>query len=66
MLNNETLKHLKLKHPQPKKVDKNALLSDIPKKIHPVKFESIDVELVRKAVTKTMGGSGPSGMDVNG
>ena len=62
----ETLKHIKLKHPQPKKGDKNALLSDISEKIHAVKFESIDVEIVRQDATKTMGGSDPSGMDSNG
>lgn len=52
-LNNETLKHRKLKHSQLKKADRNALVSDIPERIHAVKLESIDAELVRRAATKT-------------
>lgn len=44
----------------------NALLTDIPKRIHTVKFESMDEELAMKAATKTRGTSGPSGMDEDG
>ena len=65
-LNNETLKQLKLKHPQPKKADKTILLPDTPERIHPVRFELIDADLIKKAATKTRGGSGPSGMDADG
>ena len=45
-LNNETLTLLKLKYPQPKKTDKNAVLSDILERTDAVKFESIDAELL--------------------
>ena len=62
-LNDTTLKQLKLKHSEAKVADKTVLLSDIPKTIHPIKFESIDAELLRKAAIKTRGGSGPSGLD---
>ena len=48
-LNDTTLNHLKLKHPEAKKADEVVLLPDLPIKVHPVKFESIDAELVRKA-----------------
>ena len=66
-LNNKILNHLKLKQPQPKKVDKNTLLTNIPEKIHAVKFESIDAELDKKAATKTKErGSGPSGINADG
>ena len=65
-LNHETLKQLKFKHPQPKKTDKTILLPDIPERIHPVRFELIDADLIKKAATKTRGGSGPSGIDADG
>ena len=65
-LNNETLKRLKLKNRQSKKADMNAQLIDIPERIHVVKFEPIDAELVRTAAIKTSGDSDPSGVDANG
>jgi len=65
-LNNETLKLLKQKHPKPTKADEGILLTDIPDSIHSVKFESIDEDIVRKAVIKTRGGAGPSSMDADG
>ena len=34
--------------------------------ILPVKFQSIDKEVIRKAAIRTKGDSGPSGMDVDG
>ena len=42
------------------------LLRDTPETIHPIKFESVDVEKIQKAAVKTQGGSGPSGMDADG
>ena len=62
-LNNETLKHLKLRHPNLKKANKKALLSDIPERIHVVKIESNDV---RETLTKSRGRSGPSEVDGDG
>ena len=65
-LNDTTLNQLKLKHPEAKKADEVVLLPDLPIKVHPVKFENIDAELVRKVAIKTRGCSGPSGMDADG
>ena len=42
------------------------MLSDIPERMHPVQFQVIDAEILRKAVMKTKGGSGPSGLDADG
>ena len=42
------------------------MLPDKPEEIHPIKFDSIDTENVRKAALKTMGGAGPSGLDADG
>ena len=41
------------------------MLTDTPETIHPIKFESIDIEKIQKAAVKTQGGSGPSGMDAD-
>ena len=65
-LNNETLNFLKLKHPDPKDVHESVMLSDVPERIRPVKFEVIDAEMIRKAAMKTKGGFGPSGLDADG
>ena len=64
-LSNEILNLLRLKHPDPKDAHESVMLSDVPKRIHPVKFEVIDAEMIRKAVMKTRGGSGPSGLDAD-
>ena len=65
-LNNETLNLLKQKHPQPSPATAEVLLPDVPEKVHPIKFENINADTARNAVTKTKGGSGPSGMDADG
>ena len=65
-LNQNTLNQLKQKHPQGKEAEFNTLLTDKPEEIHPIKFEGIDAELVKKAVVRTRGGAGPSGMDADG
>ena len=36
------------------------MLIDTPETVHPIKFESIDVENIQKPAVKTQGGSGPS------
>ena len=59
-LNDTTLNQLKFKHSEAKEGDQMALLSDLPTKVHPIKFDSIDAELVRKASIKTRDVSGPS------
>ena len=61
-----TLNLLQLKHPEGKEASQEILLTDTPETIHPIKFESIDVEKIQKAAVKTQGGSGPSGMDADG
>ena len=65
-LTRQTLNQLQLKHPERKETSQEILLTDTPETIHPIKFESIDVEKIQKAAVKTRGGSGPSGMDADG
>ena len=61
-----TLNLLQLKHPEGKEASQEILLTDTPETIHPIKFESVDVEKIQKAAVKTQGRSGPSGMDADG
>ena len=42
------------------------MFSDVPERINPVKFEVINAEMTREAAMKTRGGSGPSGLIVDG
>ena len=42
------------------------LLLDPPKKVHPVRFDEINEECVKKAAIRTAGGAGPSGLDGEG
>ena len=42
------------------------MLPDIPEEIHPIKFDSIDAENVKKAILKIKGEAGPSGLDADG
>ena len=65
-LKRQTLNQLQLKHPEGKEASQEILLTDTPETIHPIKFESIDVEKLQKATVKTQGGSGPSGIDADG
>ena len=53
---------LKQKHPQTRDAYPEIMLPDKPEEIHPIKFDSIDAENVRKAALKTRGGAGPSGI----
>ena len=65
-LNENTLELLRQKHPTEKEPQHHAILPDEEKPVHPIKFEKIDAEMVRKAALKTKGGAGPSGLDANG
>ena len=65
-LTGKTLNHLQLKHPEGKEASQAILLTDTLETIHPIKFESIDVETIEKVAVKTQGGSGPSGMGADG
>ena len=62
----DTLSKLIQKHPKGKMTSKDILLNGALQDIHPVKFQSIDEEMIRKAAIITKGGSGPSGMDADG
>ena len=66
LLNDETLKLLKQKHPDGKAPTNDALLSDTPIQIHSVQFEDIDSDMIRQSALKTRGGANPSGLDGNG
>ena len=65
-LNDQTLHQIKQKHPHGKDAHPEVLLPDIPEEIHPIKFHSIDAESVKKAILKTKGAAGPSGLDADG
>ena len=56
----------KQKHPHGKDADPEVLLPDIPEEIHPIKFHLTDTESVEKAILKTKGAAGPSGLDADG
>ena len=62
-LNKDTLSKLIQKRPKGKTASQDILLNRLLKNIHPVKFQSVDEEMIRKAVIRTKGGSGPLGMD---
>ena len=65
-LNAETLNLLRQKHPKEKTPSDDVLLIDTPIKIHPIRYEEIDAELIRQAALKTKGGAGPSVLDGDG
>ena len=65
-VNRYTLSKLIQKYPKGKTVSQDVLLNGPLQNIHPVKFQSIDEEVIRKAAIRTKGGSGPSGMDGDG
>ena len=60
------MNQLKLNYPEGKEASQEMLLTDTPETTHPIKFELIDVEKIQKAVVKTQGGAGLSGMDADG
>ena len=57
---------MKEKHPESRDASIDILLTDISQRVHRIKFAGINDEIVRKAVIKTKGGSGPSAMDADG
>ena len=61
----QTLNELQLKHPERKEASQEILPTVTPETIHPIEFESIDVEKIQKAAVKTQGGAEPSGMDAD-
>ena len=65
-LNDDTISKLKMKHPQASDPDPIIFLPDEARNIHPIRYEDITTEKVRKAVINTKGGSRPSGLDADG
>ena len=65
-LDQKTISQLVLKHPQNSCASEDILINAPIEKVHPVRFESINEELIRRAAIKTKEGSGPSGMDADG
>ena len=65
-LNKDTLSKLIQKHPEGKTTSQDILLNDPLQNIHPVKFQSIHEEMIRKAAIRTKGGTGPSDTDTDG
>ena len=60
---------LKEKHPTPREVNADALLSKssvVANSTHPVIFESITGDMVRSVALQTQGSAGPSGVDAAG
>ena len=64
-LNKDTLSKLIQKYSKGKTTSHDILLNGPLQNIHPVKFQSIDEEMIRKAATRTKGGSGPPCMDAD-
>ena len=65
-LNDDTISKLRMKHPKAVNPDPVVLLPDDTPNVHPIRFECITAEEVRKAAIRTKGGSGPSGLDAYG
>ena len=65
-LNKDTLSKLIQKHPKGKTASQDILLNGALRNIHPIKLQSVDEEMIRKAAIRTKVGSGPSGMNANG
>ena len=51
--NDQTLNQMRQKHSHGKNTDPEVLLPDTLEEIHPIKFQSIDAESVKKAILKT-------------
>ena len=62
-LNDDTISKVNMKHPQASACDPIILLPDEAQNIHPIRYEDITAEKVRKAAINTKGCSGPSGLD---
>ena len=65
-LDEKTLYSLKQKHPKSQPAYEETLIIREPPVIHPIIFDDINDELVRKAVIRNKGGSGPSELDADG
>ena len=44
----------------------DVLLKDTPEQVYPIKFDTIDADLVKKSAVRTRGGAESSGLDADG
>ena len=63
-LDGQSLYQMKQKHPHDKVCRSRGIATR--QEIHPIKFHSIDAENKKKAILKTKGAAGPSGLDAAG
>ena len=54
---------LEEKHPEPKPAHAETIVSQLNNEFHPIIFESITPEIIRKCALQTQGAAGPSGVD---
>src|SRR6185437_6870224 len=60
-LNESTRKEMASKHPKPEPINPEALLSgEMPPNLHPVFFEGLNGEMMKKHALRTSGGAGVS------
>ena len=59
------MNQLKQKHPQGKNAVLEVLLTDTPKQVDPIKFDTIEADLVKRAAVRTKVATGSSGSDAN-
>ena len=64
-INRTVLDELKGKHPPKGDIHLSTLLDQQEREFHPVIFDCINAEAIRKAVLRTNGAAGPSGADAN-
>lgn len=64
-MNDETIELLHEKHPKGEPVNEEMLLRGPPVYVHPVIFDDIDEEMVKKTAIKTKGAAGPSNFDAD-
>lgn len=65
-LDTETMTLLQSKHPEPTPCTEEAIYDQQAPDVHPVVYENINADSVRKAALNTHGGAGPSGVDADG
>ena len=65
-INKDTFSKLIQKHRKGKMASQDIFLNAPLQNIHPIKFQSIEEEMIRKVAIRTKGVSGPSGMDADG
>ena len=64
-LNDETMVLLEAKHPEAQPCNPDSIIDFHAPDVHPVIFDSISEDSVKKAAMNTKGGSGPSGSDAD-